>query len=117
MKSLFRHGCVVLLLVLSLAACGKEPMPVQQVAIQGLDIKFNLNMLTVEAGQPVELTYENRGLIDHAFKIDGIVEEVKIRPGTTHVITFTAEEAGDYQFVCAMPGHEMAGMVGTLRVQ
>ncbi len=117
MKSLFRHGCVVLLLVLSLAACTKEPMQVQQVTIQGLDIKFNLNTLTVNAGQPIELTYENRGVIDHAFKIDGIAKEIKIRPGETRVITFTVKKPGDYRFVCAMPGHEMAGMAGTLRVQ
>lgn len=117
MKSLLRLCCVVLVLVLSLAACGNEQLPVQQVAIQGLDIKFNLNTLTVNAGQPVELTYENRGVIDHAFKIDGIAKEIKIRPGETRVITFTAKKPGDYRFVCAMPGHEMAGMSGTLRVQ
>ena len=114
-KSIFAICCALLAVVLTLAACGGEQTPAQQVAIQGLDIKFNVNTLTVKAGQPVELTYENRGVIDHAFKIDGVTKEVKIRPGESNVIKFTLEKAGDYKFVCAMPGHEMAGMVGTLQ--
>ncbi len=100
----------------ALTACGGSDQPAKQLAIQGLDIKFNLNTLEAKVGQLVELTYENKGSIDHAFKIDGIAKEVKIRPGQSYVLKFRVNEAGSYKYICAMPGHEMAGMVGTLNV-
>lgn len=105
---------LVLLTLFSVTGCSRPP---QQRTIQGLDIKFNPDRLDVKAGQPIELRYENHGLIDHTFKIDGIVDEVKIRPGSSYLFTFTVQEPGDYQFVCALPGRAMAGMVGTLHVE
>lgn len=108
---------LLLVLILSLAGCGGAELPAQPLTIQGLDIKFDVNTLQAKAGQPIALLYKNSGSIDHAFKIEGLVDEVKIRPGQTHVFTFTVDEPGDYSYVCAMPGHEMAGMVGRLIVE
>ncbi len=115
-KSMLFSLLFVIGLTLGLAACGGEKLPTQQLAIQGLDIKFNLEMLSAKAGQPIELTYENKGSIDHAFRIDGVAKEMKIRPGEIHVFRFTIKQPGDYEFVCAIPGHEMAGMKGILRI-
>jgi uncharacterized cupredoxin-like copper-binding protein len=108
---------VCLFILLSVAACGKDDVPAQQLTLQGLDIKFDRQTLLIKAGQPVELTYQNKGSIDHAFQIDGLVDNVKIRPGQTRVFKFTVARPGEYKFVCAMPGHEIAGMVGILRVE
>lgn len=117
MKTRLYLFSVLLMLLLGLTACGGQELPAQQLSIQGLDIKFDVTMLQVQAGQPIELTYKNSGSIDHAFKIEGLVDEVKIRPGQSHVFKFTVDQPGEYPFVCAMPGHEMAGMVGRLMVQ
>jgi uncharacterized cupredoxin-like copper-binding protein len=105
-----------LLVLLVLAACGGEDQPVQRLTLHAQDIKFDVTALSVPSGAPVQLTYVNQGSIDHAFKIDGLVAEQKVRPGQTVVFEFTPTRAGEYKFICAIPGHEMAGMVGTLTV-
>lgn len=117
MKTKITIFFLLLFALLTMTACGKEELPAQKLTIQGLDIKFNVTALTVKAGQPVELTYLNQGVIDHAFKIEGVVDEVKIRPGQAYLFEFVVPNPGEYKFVCAMPGHEIAGMVGTLKVE
>ena len=109
---------VLCLTGLLLAACNKDvpAQPALEMRILAQDIKFDVKTLTAKVGQPVKLTYINQGSIDHAFKIDGIVNEHKVKPGETHVFQFTPSKAGQFKFVCAMPGHEPAGMVGTLVV-
>jgi uncharacterized cupredoxin-like copper-binding protein len=109
---------VLLCLSLSLlTACSSAPpQPPLAVTLHAQDIKFDLTTIAAKVNQPVTLTYINQGSIDHAFAIPDLVEEQKIRPGQTAVFTFTPKQAGEFKFVCAMPGHEMAGMVGTLIV-
>ena len=104
---------------LLLAACGEDApaQPPLEMRILAQDIKFDVKTLMVKVDQPVKLTYINQGSIDHAFKIEGIVNEYKVKPGETHVFQFTPSKAGQFKFVCAMPGHEPAGMVGTLVVE
>jgi uncharacterized cupredoxin-like copper-binding protein len=106
----------LLVVLLALAACGGADQPVQQLTLYAQDIKFDVTALSVPASAPVQLTYVNQGSIDHAFTIEGLVAEQKVRPGQTVVFEFTPRRAGEYKFVCAIPGHEMAGMVGTLTV-
>jgi uncharacterized cupredoxin-like copper-binding protein len=119
MRKLTMIGLILCLSVVLLAACGDDTpaqMPLE-VTLHAQDIKFDVTTLKVKVKQPVKLTYINEGRIDHAFTIPGLVEEQKIRPGQTMVFTFTPEEVGQFKYVCAMPGHEMAGMVGTLLVE
>lgn len=108
---------VLLLTLFSLAACGGAELEPAVLTLHAQDIKFDVNTLTVKVGQPVELTYINQGMIDHAFRIDGIVAEQKVRPGESHVFQFKVKRAGSYPYICAIPGHELAGMVGTLMVE
>jgi len=104
--------------ILMLVACGDEPaaLPPLELTLHAQDIKFDQNVLTAKVNQPVNLTYINEGTIDHAFKIEGLVEEYKVKPGETHIFTFMPKKAGKFKFVCAMPGHAEAGMVGTLTI-
>ena len=104
------------MLCLGLAACGSPAKEAQHLTLRARDIAFDVTTLEAVANQPVELTYINEGQIDHAFMIAGLLEEQKVRPGETRTFTFTPAQAGQYKFVCVMPGHEMAGMVGTLTV-
>ncbi len=114
----------ILLFVLCLAglllvACGEDvpAQPPLEMKILAQDIKFDVKTLTAKVDQLVKLTYINQGSIDHAFKIEGIVDEYKVKPGETHVFQFTPTKAGQFKYVCAMPGHEPAGMVGTLVIE
>jgi uncharacterized cupredoxin-like copper-binding protein len=109
---------VVGLGVALLVACGNEQpaQPPLEVTLHAQDIKFDLTTIQAKVGQPVRLTYINEGTIDHSLMITGFVEAEKIRPGQTLEFTFTPEEAGQFKYVCHLPGHELAGMVGTLTV-
>lgn len=107
---------ILLLLALGAVACGEKPAPLA-VTLRAQDIKFDITTLTIKAGQPVALTYINEGVIDHAFQIDNIVAEQKVRPGETRTFEFRVKKPGTYRFVCVIPGHEMAGMAGTLVVE
>lgn len=104
--------------LVTLIACGNKlpALPPLDLTLHAQDIKFDQNILTAKVNQPINLTYINEGMIDHAFKIEGIVEEYKVKPGETHVFTFTPKTTGEFKYVCAMPGHAEAGMVGTLKV-
>jgi uncharacterized cupredoxin-like copper-binding protein len=107
------------LCIVGLTACkGDRPTPAPlAVTIHAQDIKFDVTTLTAQVDQPIHLTYINEGMIDHGFKIEGLVEETNIKPGQTLMIQFTPTKAGEYRYICAVPGHEPAGMVGTLLVE
>ena len=113
----FMASVLLCLSVSLLTACRNMPtQPPLAVTLHAQDIKFDLTTIQAKVNQPVTLTYSNEGSIDHAFAIPDLVEEQKIRPGQTVVFTFTPKQPGEFKFVCAMPGNEMAGMVGTLVV-
>jgi plastocyanin len=109
---------VVCLSVAVLTACGDDrpAQPPLAVTLRAQDIKFDPTTIHAKVGQPVTLTYINEGTIDHSLIITGFVEAQKIRSGQTLEFAFTPEEAGQYRYVCHLPGHELAGMVGTLVV-
>jgi len=92
--------------------------------IEMVDIAFNPKELTIPANQDVTITLVNNGAALHNFSItdhknDGLQNlniSVNVDPGQTQTVTINAP-AGDYYFFCNVPGHEAAGMYGTLHVQ
>lgn len=86
--------------------------------------------MQVNQGDLVRLTFTNAGLTAHSF---GIVSEVDsdaralfgaavgdatrpLAPGQTGIVTFKADTAGNYFYVCTVPGHALLGMFGTFVV-
>jgi plastocyanin len=107
----------LVLTVLVITGCGgDQPEPVA-LTLLAQDIKFDVNTLTVKADQPVTLTYRNEGVIDHSLEIEGVFPQQKVRPGQTQIFEFELQTPGSYEYVCSLPGHEQAGMVGTLIVE
>jgi uncharacterized cupredoxin-like copper-binding protein len=131
------------LLALTLAACGGSGGDESQSGTTELNVSvedefnFDPNTLSAKAGQEVALTFENTGTLDHAFVIlkegvdlehaaeedeeelheELILEIHEIAAGENATETFTApSEPGDYVFLCTVPGHAEAGLVGTLTV-
>ena len=90
----------------------------QQLTVHGLDaMRFEPNAITVQAGQPVELTLQNDGSSDHDFSLsEGVDQPVKIlaKGGQSATATFTLAKPGTYSFTCAQFGHAGAGMKGTI---
>ncbi len=142
---------ILLLLVLGavvLVACGAEtaptPIPVAELDLVATDIAFDQNRFEVMVGQPVKITLQNDGVLEHDFSIMEIphtgevmaeekhdeesghdmsnVEmdpEVHVAPSTggSHTVEFTPSQAGEYEFFCTVSGHKAAGMAGTLVVK
>ena len=84
--------------------------------------RFTPSTLTVEAGRPVRLVLRNEGAVVHDLTLRlgtaGLAEQVSVvaAGGSTASATFTPAAPGTYVFVCSQPGHEAAGMTGTLNV-
>jgi plastocyanin len=89
-----------------------------KLAADTTDIAFDKEELSAKAGE-VTIDFNNPSAISHNVVIEKDGKEIAGTP----VITESEEsvsaelEAGSYTFVCTVPGHEEAGMVGTLEVQ
>ncbi|MGB2695713.1 MAG: plastocyanin/azurin family copper-binding protein [Dehalococcoidia bacterium] len=94
---------------------------------------FDTNRIEVRAGEPITITLRNDDPIDHEWIVgdsdvharhrtgnepyhDSVPTEVTIPALSTRVTTITFDQAGEYVYICHLPGHEAYGMVGTLRV-
>jgi uncharacterized cupredoxin-like copper-binding protein len=130
------------IIALLLASCGgsgeAEPAGPKEFTVTVKDeFNFEPNTLTAKAGEEVNITLDNTGTIPHSFAIlnpgvtpeeaseasedeqhDMLVLEMhELGPGENGSETFTVpSEPGEYTFICAVPGHAQAGMVGTLTV-
>jgi nitrite reductase (NO-forming) len=88
------------------------------VTIDMTEMKFTPNTFTVKAGEKVTVKLENKGTVLHDFSIDSLKIQQNVQPGKTETVSFTApSSAGDVVFYCNQPGHEAAGMKGTMTVQ
>lgn len=106
---------LVLLAVLGvLAACGSGG---DGRTIEAIGMSFVRDEVHVPAGQAVTLRIVNRDGYAHAFDIDAFDIHRPLAARETVEITFTPEEAGSYEFYCGSPGHQGAGMMGTLVVE
>lgn len=143
---------------IALAACAPTPMPsqssgatvtaqVKEITIKASEFKFEPNQFTLKEGQPVRLTLDNVGTVDHELEISDLkAKDVhldlsqagKIPPdekseaesdaqkeqihgyaaqGGKAVVEFTPISSGTFEFACNLPGHKEAGMVGKVTVQ
>lgn len=87
------------------------------VQVEFIDIAFNPDELTIPADTDVTLQFTNNGAAVHNF----LIEEPEVfsgdlAPGATSELVVNLP-AGEYEFICSIPGHAAAGMVGTLTVE
>jgi uncharacterized cupredoxin-like copper-binding protein len=96
----------------------------ETVTIESVDIDFIPDEVTIPADTDVTIELPNNGVTIHTFLIDERNNEdvpnldifVEIAPGAAEQVTVNAP-AGEYYFWCDVPGHEPAGMFGTLIVE
>jgi sulfocyanin len=91
--------------------------------------------VTVPLGDKVNVTFSNNAALPHSAQVIAYSKNVPSGPvsdafkgantanstsgvtkGTTQKFSFTANKAGNYQIICAVPGHAAAGMWDTLVV-
>lgn len=85
------------------------------VVVSSRGAKFSSARLEA-AGPEVTVVYRNHDLFWHTFTIDALDVDIRAPLSATRSATFRAEP-GTYRFYCAIPGHESAGMKGTLTVR
>ena len=94
-----------------------------RITITATDMRYAPDTITLQAGQKVYLTFRNEGKVLHEIIFVGFKDErgdgvgTKAMPGETNGANFTAPPAGAYVFLCTVPGHQEAGMVGKLIVR
>ena len=86
------------------------------VTIVSGDIFFDPEEITIPAETDVTFTLPNEGVAMHTFTIEELGIDVDLDPGATEEIVVNAP-AGEYEYVCTIPGHAAAGMIGTLIVE
>lgn len=126
------------------AESATSPVEPVELSLIATDIAYDVNRLEVAAGQPVKLTLQNQGVLEHDFSItempyagdvtttemaeempghdmSNIAEEPDIHVAAptdgSNTIEFTPSTPGEYEFYCTVAGHKEAGMVGTLVVK
>ena len=129
--------------IIALAACGSTsaaPNATQSVAVTAKEFGFAPAQLTVTSGQPVELSFQNTGAVEHDWSVreidlsgtpiateatgghmagdthDAPKLHVAAGPRAQGKLTFTPSKPGTYEVLCTVAGHKEAGMVGTLTV-
>jgi uncharacterized cupredoxin-like copper-binding protein len=84
-------------------------------AMQGT--RFTPDALAVRAGQPTAIFLTNHDAVAHSFDVDSLDVHVLVPAGGSAMSILKAPTAGDIRFYCAVPGHQQAGMIGTLSVR
>lgn len=89
-----------------------------QLAADPAALLFDKEELSAKPGK-VTIDFDNPSAIPHNVVIEKDGEELAgFEPITEGKKSVSADlEAGSYTFVCTVPGHEAAGMVGTLTVE
>lgn len=82
--------------------------------VSGHGVSFSPGRLEATSG-PVSVRVKNTDLFWHTFTIDELDVDLRIPVKATRRITFDALP-GRYEYYCAIPGHDAAGMNGTLVV-
>ncbi|MGD8402962.1 MAG: plastocyanin/azurin family copper-binding protein [Anaerolineales bacterium] len=132
MKQISTLLAIMLVSTMALAGCGGGGASTN-LRVDLTEFMFNPNDFTVPAGQEITLELSNNGAVTHDFIImkygtnvgddfgdddeANIYWKAELEPGSSGSYTFTApSELGEYQVVCGIPGHYLAGMVATLNV-
>jgi len=92
--------------------------PDETVTLKATDFEFTPEEFDAKVGDVVRVELVNEGNVAHSYVAEKLsVKTEKVLPGESTTVTFTAEEAGEIEFVCDVPGHEQIGMKGTLHVR
>ena len=118
----FMSLLVAVCAVLALGACSSskgssEPTKTVtdgKITVDAFDIHFDVGTIKTTAG-PLDVTFTNKGALEHTFKIEGTDLDLKANAGKTDTGTVTLEK-GTYKYECTVAGHAQQGMKGEIEV-
>jgi plastocyanin len=112
-------GALALLIALFVAVpvAGGNAVDVQagDLRLVTRDVAFKPARLSARTGD-VGVVVKNDDLFWHTFTVNRLNANVRVATGGRRRIVLRDLRAGRYEFVCAIPGHESAGMTGVLVV-
>jgi len=109
--------------VLALGACSSsskgssEPTKTVtdgKITVDAFDIHFDVGTIKTTAG-PLEVTFNNKGSLEHTFKIENTDLDLKANAGKTATGTVNLQK-GTYKYECTVAGHAQQGMKGEIEV-
>lgn len=71
--------------------------------------------VSIKSGVPVTLSLISRD-IDHTFTVNDLGIDRLVKGGAVYSETFTFSKTGTFKIICTVPGHEGAGMTGSIIV-
>ncbi|HET9456123.1 MAG TPA: heavy metal translocating P-type ATPase [Candidatus Limnocylindrales bacterium] len=90
----------------------------QHVEVIGRNVAFEPTEIRIRAGQWTVVEFTNLDPIFHDWEVEGLANvDAGARPGQTARLRFVIDEPGTYEYLCTVPDHAEAGMVGTLIVE
>ena len=97
-------------------ASGNQAVAAAKIELTATDNKFSQTTITAKAGQPVTVTFTNKGAAVHDFHVLGLkgadgkdVQTALVESGGSASVTFTPQKAGSYTFQCDVHPAEMRG--------
>jgi len=82
----------------------------------GQDFRFSPDRLRVNDGDTVRINFSNPDVVPHLIDLPAFNQHIALAPGGEFTLEFVVDKTGSFPFVCSVPGHEEAGMVGSLIV-
>ena len=133
---------VMILLSLSLlpACASQSSNPATDLTVNMTDFAYTPSSITIPVGEPVILTLNNTGKIEHDFVVETIDVTAKViqdagsdahhahgaeqnydlhvsaQAGETSIVQLTIAKPGTYKIFCSVEGHQEAGMIAELLV-
>jgi plastocyanin len=91
--------------------------PRNEVRIAATEFKFSAPSGQIVAGEPMTLILDNsEGESEHAIFFQSLGVRLFAQAGETVRKTVVFDKPGDFFFVCDLPGHREAGMIGKLTI-
>lgn len=106
---------VLLVPVFSGAVSREQPVREADLEVVAENVAFDQQVLSTAPGS-ITVSLENRDLFWHTFTIEELGVDLRVPVSAEMTVTFDAP-AGEYTFICDIPGHPEAGMEGTLLVE
>lgn len=125
---------IFMILSIVLAGCGGGGGGASdKINVTMTDFHFTPDAFTIQAGKEISFSGRNNGAVAHDFVImkqgtsagdsygaedeANVFWKIEIGAGQSTETIFTAPaEPGEYEVLCAIPGHYQAGMFGSLTV-